>query len=505
MITIDNVTYRNLQEQVQKNKEDIAAFTGVEFTLNNFGIKVIGVVKTEADIPSGAYEYGDAYLVGKYEPYNMYVYTRNKEGEGTGSFVDLGPLNIVGQQGPQGEKGEKGDDGYGPVVRVGTGLPVVLNTDKSGYLYIDSTTSKLYTFTDKWTYACDMQGMKGDRGEKGLQGATGTTLSIVGKLSSPSLLPTNFTTGAIPKNTAYLVTENNALILYIILGDQDDYSTWYWQSVGDFNLGSMLYKNNNYIQSINVVDTYNTLTGSLVTDTATSQLKTDVDTLLAAKEDKSTHDEEMLKKADVETVNTLSNKVDQIESSLGNEVNRAVLEELSIRSDLSSEITSRTNGDSALRTDLNSEISSRENAIAQITLPNMQTKKTVGASDITLSGFTGTVHNSSNFTYAINGDFIQYSFKLYVTLSTLASSSERVLNIPIPWSSTPVKGNNLQEYPVYMLSSSGTFDASAPTGIRRGYLNIIDSGISIGISQTFTTITSACKAVIIGSGIVKYR
>ena len=360
MITIDKVTYRNLQEQVQKNKEDIAAFEGVEFTLNNFGISVKGHVDSSSDIPSGTYDYGDAYLVGTEQPYRMFIYTRNKEGEDTGSFIDIGPLNIVGQTGEKGDKGDKGDDGYAPVVRVGTGLPIVLSSDKEGYLYIDSNTSKLYTFTDnKWTYACDMLGKKGDRGEQGIQGATGTSLSIVGKLSDPSLLPINFKTGSIPKNSAYLVTENSALHLYIILGDQDDYDTWYWQDVGDFNLGSMLYKDNNYMQTMNITDTYSGLTGALVTDTATSQLKNDVDTALALKEDKTTHDAEMLNKADKTTVSALSNVVTDLSNILNMEVNERKNADTTLTNNLSTETTNRIGGDSALETKISTEASTR--------------------------------------------------------------------------------------------------------------------------------------------------
>ena len=363
MITIDKVTYRNLQEQVQKNKEDIAAFEGVEFTLNNFGISVKGHVDSSSDIPSGEYDYGDAYLVGTEQPYRMFIYTRNQEGTDTGSFIDIGPLNIVGEMGPQGEKGDKGEDGYAPVVRVGTGLPIVLGTDKNGYLYIDSNTSKLYTFADsKWTYACDMLGAKGDRGEQGIQGATGTSLSIVGKLSEASLLPINFKTGAIPKNSAYLVTENSALHLYIILGDQDDYDTWYWQDVGDFNLGSMLYKNNNYMQTMNVTDTYSGLTGALVTDTATSQLKNDVDTALALKEDKTTHDAEMLNKADKTTVSALSNVVTDLSNLLNSETTERKNADTTLTNNLSTETTNRIGGDSALETKISTEASTRESA-----------------------------------------------------------------------------------------------------------------------------------------------
>lgn len=276
MITIDKVTYRNLQEQVQKNKEDIAAWQNVGFTLNSFGIKVLGKVDSESDIPTGAYEYGDAYLVGLTDPYNLYIYTRTNEAADSGSFVNVGPLNVIGQEGPEGPQGPAGVDGYSPVVRYGNGLPIVESTDKDGYLYIDQQTSKLYTYNNGWNYVIDMKGQKGDQGIQGVQGATGTTLSIVARLASADLLPTNFASGAIPKNSAYLVDVQGANHLYIILGDQSDYSTWYWADAGDFNLGSVVYKDEVFQSSINVTDSYNTNTGAVVTDTATNNMNNEL-------------------------------------------------------------------------------------------------------------------------------------------------------------------------------------------------------------------------------------
>lgn len=276
MITIDKVTYRNLQEQVQKNKEDIEQWQNVEFTLNNFGIKVLGKVNSESDIPAGTYEFGDAYLVGLTEPYNLYIYTRIDASTSNGIFVNVGPLNVVGQQGPQGPAGQNGVDGYAPVVRYGNGLPIVEATDKNGYLYIDQQTSKLYTYNNGWNYVIDMKGQKGDQGIQGVQGATGTTLSIVARLASPDLLPTNFASGTIPKNSAYLVDVNGVNHLYIILGDQSDYSSWYWADAGDFNLGSVIYKDEVFQSSINVTDSYNTNTGAVVTDTATNNMNNDL-------------------------------------------------------------------------------------------------------------------------------------------------------------------------------------------------------------------------------------
>ena len=71
MFEVDGKVFRNIQEQVQKNKSDIAAWSNIEFTLNNMGITVLGRVDTESDIPEGTYSYGDAYLVGTEEPYDI--------------------------------------------------------------------------------------------------------------------------------------------------------------------------------------------------------------------------------------------------------------------------------------------------------------------------------------------------------------------------------------------------------------------------------------------------
>ena len=302
MITIDNKTYRNIQEQVEKNKRDIEAWSSIELTLNNFGIKVLGRVDYVSDIPEATYEYGDAYLVGLNEPFNVYIYTRTTDD--VGMFVNMGPLNIVGQQGPEGPQGPAGKDGYAPVVRYGNGLPVVEPTDKPGYIYIDQQTSRLYTFDGGWNFVINMQGPKGDQGNQGIQGATGTTLSIVGKLSSPTLLPTNFASGAIPKNSAYLVDVNGANHLYIILGDQSDYSTWYWQDAGDFNLGSVIYKDSVFQTAVNVTDSYNTNTGALVTDVATSTMNSNLQEQINTKVNYTEFENELSKKADANNVVT---------------------------------------------------------------------------------------------------------------------------------------------------------------------------------------------------------
>ena len=155
---------------------------------------------------------------------------------------------------------------------------------------------------------------------------------------------------------------------------------------GDFNLGSMLYKDNNYMQTMNVTDTYSGLTGALVTDTATSQLKNDVDTALALKEDKTTHDAEMLNKADKTTVSALSNVVTDLSNILNMEVNERKNADTTLTNNLSTETTNRIGGDSALETKISTEASTRLANDLPIINTNDYTK-TYGAS---VFGKTGT-------------------------------------------------------------------------------------------------------------------
>ena len=160
-IVIDGKIFRNIQEQVEKNKEDIAAWTNIEFTLNNFGITVLGRVDAEADIPEGTYEYGDAYLVGEEEPYDIYIFTRNGA---DGEFINMGPLTIVGPQGPTGEQGPAGTIEIGTVTTGAAGSSAsVTNTGTSENAILNFTIPRGPT------------GAQGPQGEQGIQGETGAT------------------------------------------------------------------------------------------------------------------------------------------------------------------------------------------------------------------------------------------------------------------------------------------------------------------------------------------
>lgn len=73
MLKYGNKEFRNLEEQVQKNLEDIEDFKAGNQTIAEFGITVVGIVATADEIPEIGENYGDAYLVGNQTPYDMRV------------------------------------------------------------------------------------------------------------------------------------------------------------------------------------------------------------------------------------------------------------------------------------------------------------------------------------------------------------------------------------------------------------------------------------------------
>lgn len=60
MLNFGNKEFRNLQEQVYKNMQDIANIEDGTMVLSEFGIKVVGEVDTLADMPTVA-EYKTAH------------------------------------------------------------------------------------------------------------------------------------------------------------------------------------------------------------------------------------------------------------------------------------------------------------------------------------------------------------------------------------------------------------------------------------------------------------
>ena len=66
----DNKTYRNLQQQVKENMDNIAELQEMKLV----GLDVAHIVETEADLSSLSATQGMVVAVGTAKPYNLYVY-----------------------------------------------------------------------------------------------------------------------------------------------------------------------------------------------------------------------------------------------------------------------------------------------------------------------------------------------------------------------------------------------------------------------------------------------
>ena len=211
MLTIGNEEFRNLEEQVEKNKSDILFILEEEGTLNQFGIKVVGQIANASNLPDPATytgDFGDAYAVGTASPYVMYIYTRANGTHPTNYWFNIGQFPVPGPAGADGATGPQGPQGLqGPQGPIGP-------QGKQGPQGIQGPVGP--------------RGPQGVQGDPGPKGDPGQSFQIVGILNSTSMLPTP--TEEI-RNQAYLVpdtTEAGTYDLYVITGTD----TLVWENAG---------------------------------------------------------------------------------------------------------------------------------------------------------------------------------------------------------------------------------------------------------------------------------
>ena len=262
--------YRNLEAQVQKNKEDIAKHYAIDRVLADFGIRVIGQVDTAEELPDPETyegEYGDAFAVGSSEPYDFYIWTRPSIDGGNPNpyWFNIGELAIVGPQGPQGEPGPQGPTGTGTQILTGTAVPGRGTDTKNaavGSLYIRTGTGDIYRkeSTGSWSVvgsikgaqgetgpqgATGPQGPRGEQGPQGPQGTPGQSVEIVGIVSTNMQLPLPTT---VSRTAAYLVGSTGNYSLYVITGTDSNLA---WDNLGPFNTGTQVTVNNTPVSVLN--------------------------------------------------------------------------------------------------------------------------------------------------------------------------------------------------------------------------------------------------------------
>lgn len=257
MITIGSKEFRNIQEQVEKNKNDIEYILTEEGVLNEFGIRVTEQVSDISDLPTvdeykedhTGWEYGDCIAVGDEEPYELYILTRANGNHPNDYWFDLGVFPLPGPQGEQGIQGIQGETGpqgptgatgatgeqgiaglgiYPTSYSLGYGAAIVPLTDittsgrnlQVGDLLVSSSTNWCHKVTSVDTTQVITQSvvyMKGDKGD------IGNCIFYVNKdagTNSHDQVTCNFsdinvgTATGHPVNLDYAVSKNN-YICYI--------------------------------------------------------------------------------------------------------------------------------------------------------------------------------------------------------------------------------------------------------------------------------------------------
>lgn len=235
MLKFDGLEFRNLEEQVEKNAQDIQDFKDGNQTIAEFGITVLGVLERRTDLPATSENYGDAYLIGYAAPYDLQVWTRDVKNN-TAKWVDMGNFPLAGPKGDKGPIGSIITAGNGP-----SGAPSSIND-----YYINTTTGVWYTVRKTssgalvWEESFILKGEKGDRGLQGLQGVkgdkgdkgdtgpigptgakgdkgdTGSSFTIVAKVASTDNLPDP---SAVQSYEAYLVgNDTDGWDTYVVVG-----------------------------------------------------------------------------------------------------------------------------------------------------------------------------------------------------------------------------------------------------------------------------------------------
>lgn len=259
----NNIELRNIQEQVQKNKEDIARHYEIDRSLANFGIKIVGTVPSVEDLPDPLTypgDYGDGYAVGQPGSYDYYIYTRPdfNAGEIDNHWLNVGAISVVGPQGAPGPQGPEGPEGQSTKWYVGTSLPSISEV-RDGDLYL-AANGEIFQYKSEgnvWIRQVSIrgpqgiqgiQGIQGPQGEQGVQGERGPTgdvggfISIRGVVSSTNQLPQP--SQLMDLTAAYLVGSEKPYNLYVQIGMNSAEAIW--EDMGPLNIATLVTVNGQY-------------------------------------------------------------------------------------------------------------------------------------------------------------------------------------------------------------------------------------------------------------------
>ena len=266
MFIINKNEYRNLQEQVLENKQKIKEHYDIDRVLADFGIRVIGVVASPADLPDpvsgGTWEYGDAYAVGADGIYHYNIYTGPTVhgSQPQNCWCNIGGITIVGSKGPVGPVGPQGETGKSTRWYSITSVNDLQNNNDlknapAGTFALLAADGSVYykeiEASGNWSLVGNIRGPQGPIGQTGPIGPTGPTgltgdkgemgdrglgLVILGTgLTSVDALPTPT---SVRRDGAYLVTINGEKHLYAITGQGTSADPLQWEDLGLYTLTS---------------------------------------------------------------------------------------------------------------------------------------------------------------------------------------------------------------------------------------------------------------------------
>lgn len=240
MLNFGNKDFRNLQEQVLKNMDDIRYILEEEGVLNEFGIKVVGQVEAIIDLPSVSeykaahsdWGYGDAYAVGDEAPYELYILTRANGTHANDYWFEIGEFPVAGPQGPQGIQGATGAT---PSISVAANTTTLSAGQSASVSVVKSGTSAepLLTFSFEIPQGAQgiqgiqgIQGPVGQQGPQGIQGAKGDPgylYTIVGQVNDAQHLPLPTT---VSRDAAFLVGTQEPYDVYVMIGEEAQELEW---------------------------------------------------------------------------------------------------------------------------------------------------------------------------------------------------------------------------------------------------------------------------------------
>ncbi len=252
----DDKLYLNLEEQVQKNKEDITYLLTEGYATNLIGIKVQGQVNTPDDLPDPTqylavegHAYGDTYAVGTIDnpPYEYYVFTRPFGPYLTDHWFNIGvfpgPSYVPGPIGPAPNLaiGSVSATTGSPEASItGTNpnyqLNLILKTGPQGPVGPQGLTGDT--------------GPQGPQGVQGPQGDVGGFINIQGIVANAEQLPTPTSLGNL--TVAYLVGAETPYDLYIQIGETS--ATAVWKNMGALNVGTYVTIDGNYVNVLEMAN-----------------------------------------------------------------------------------------------------------------------------------------------------------------------------------------------------------------------------------------------------------